>query len=124
MRTETPLSKADYTRRKIMKRFVLVLTMILSTAALADSPYLVDRQTGKYLGNLSSNRFDPNSVSNPYGQYGSRYSQDSINNPYGRYGSKYSNDSPNNPYATNPPQIRHGGNRYDYGSRYEYSSDY
>lgn len=107
-----------------MKRFVLVLTMILSTAALADSPYLVDRQTGKYLGNLSSNKLDPNSVSNPIGRYGSSISPDSINNPIGRYGSKISPDSVNNPLATNPPEIRHGGSRYDYGSRYEYNSDY
>jgi hypothetical protein len=44
---------------------------------------------GAYLGNLNSNRYDSNSVSNPYGQYGSRYSQDSINNPYGPYGNPY-----------------------------------
>ena len=44
---------------------------------------------GKYLGELSSNRFAPDSVSNPYGRYGSKYSPDSINNPYGA-GSRYS----------------------------------
>lgn len=74
-------------------------------ASLAGPPILVDRQTGKYLGNLSSNPYDPNSTSNPYGRYGSEYSQDSINNPYSRYGSRYSQDSPNNPYAANPPAI-------------------
>lgn len=37
---------------------------------------------GKYLGTLSNNRYDPNSVSNPYGQYGSKYSPDSSNNLY------------------------------------------
>lgn len=41
---------------------------------------------GRYLGELSLNRYAPDSVSNPYGTYGSRYSQDSINNPYGNYG--------------------------------------
>ena len=59
----------------------------------------------KYIGNLNSNQYDPNSVSNPYGKYGSKYSADSINNPYGKYGSKYSNESANNPYATNAPKI-------------------
>jgi hypothetical protein len=73
--------------------------------SLAGPPILVDRQTGKYLGNLSNNPHDPNSTSNPYGRYGSEYSADSINNPYGQYGSRYSSDSPNNPYATNPPAI-------------------
>ena len=38
------------------------------------------------------------SVSNPYGRYGSKYSPDSINNPYGA-GSRYRHDSPNNPYG-------------------------
>lgn len=41
---------------------------------------------GRYLGELSANRYAPDSVSNPYGRYGSRYSPDSINNPYGPYG--------------------------------------
>jgi hypothetical protein len=49
-------------------------------------------QGGKYLGNLNDNRYDNNSVSNPYGRYGSRYSQDSINNPYGPYGNLYDDE--------------------------------
>jgi hypothetical protein len=73
--------------------------------SLAGPPILVDRQTGKYLGNLRGNQYDANSTSNPYGRYGSEYSADSVNNPYGQYGSRYSNDSPNNPYATNAPAI-------------------
>lgn len=60
---------------------------------------------GKYLGNLNNNQYDPNSVSNPYGKYGSEYSPDSINNPYGKYGSEYSNQSANNPYATDAPKV-------------------
>lgn len=39
--------------------------------------------SGDYLGNLNDNRWDQNSISNPYGRYGSRYSPDSIKNPYG-----------------------------------------
>ena len=58
---------------------------------------------GQYLGRLSANPYDPDSVSNPYGRYGSPYSPTSINNPYSQYGSPYSPISPNNPYATKPP---------------------
>ena len=54
---------------------------------------------GEFQGNLNANRYDPDSISNPYGTYGSKYSSDSINNPYGA-GSKYESDSPNNPYGT------------------------
>ena len=75
------------------------LIFILSPAAAYAAP------PGKYLGNLSANPYDQNSVSNPYGQYGSPYSQDSINNPVGEYGSPYSDKSINNPYATNPPIV-------------------
>jgi len=63
-----------------------------------NSPKLYDSQGG-YHGNLNANPYDPNSVANPYGQYGSQYSPDSINNPYGA-GSPYRQDSPNNPYGT------------------------
>jgi len=57
------------------------------------------------LGNLNSNPYDPDSISNPYGQYGSPYSPKSVNNPYGVYGSPYSPYSANNPYTTQAPSI-------------------
>jgi hypothetical protein len=41
---------------------------------------------GTYLGQLSSDRYAPDSVSNPYGRYGSKYSPDSVNNPYSQWG--------------------------------------
>jgi hypothetical protein len=88
-----------------MKKILLTVIIIFSSSVFAGPPILVDSQSGKYLGTLSSNPYDQDSVSNPYGQYGSQYSQDSINNPYGEYGSPYSDKSINNPYATNPPII-------------------
>lgn len=39
-------------------------------------------ENGEYRGNLNNNRYDPNSISNPYGRYGNPYSPDSVNNPY------------------------------------------
>lgn len=88
-----------------MVKIVTIMLLVLSAIVYADPPIIVDGQTGKFLGTLSLNSNDPNSVSNPYGRYGSQYSPDSINNPVGRYGSPYSNKSINNPYATNPPII-------------------
>lgn len=78
---------------------VALFCVALARCASAQTPIIVDPSTGKYLGNLNSNPYDPNSVSNPYGRYGSRFSQDSINNPYGQYGSQFSQHSPNNPFA-------------------------
>lgn len=60
---------------------------------------------GQYLGRLNANKYDPQSVSNPYGKYGSPYSSTSINNPYSKYGSPYSSSSATNPYATKAPRV-------------------
>jgi hypothetical protein len=85
-------------------KILAIALVLISSQAFAESPYLVSPD-GKFLGNLNSNRYDPNSVSNPYGRYGSKYSPDSINNSYGVYGSPYSNKSPNNRFATEAPKI-------------------
>jgi len=85
-------------------RYLIALLLLVTFTAHAQPPILVGSD-GEYLGTLSGNKYDPDSTSNPYGQYGSRYSPDSINNPYGRYGSRYSNESVSNPYATDAPRI-------------------
>ena len=111
----------------------VLLFFIFATPALA--------QQSQYLGRLSTNPYDPTSVSNPYSQYGSPYSPTSINNPYSVYGSPYSAYSANNPYTTSAPRLyapdgtylgRLSANRYDpestsnpysvYGSRYSPTS--
>ena len=88
-----------------MKKILAINFLLFSTVAYAGPPILVDPQSGKYLGNLNVNPYDQNSVSNPFGEFGTPYSQDSINNPVGVYGSPYSNKSINNPYATEAPIV-------------------
>lgn len=83
---------------------LLAISVIAMNALNAQTPYIVS-PNGQYLGNLSANRFDPNSVSNKFGIYGSPYSPVSINNRNGVYGSPYSPQSVNNPYATQSPVI-------------------
>jgi len=78
-----------------MKYLIFIICLLFAVSASA----------GEYLGNYNNNKYDPNSISNPYGKYGSKYQPNSVNNKYGKYGSKYSNQSTNNPYATNPPQL-------------------
>jgi len=85
----------------MIKTIAIVLAALLMSGtafAQSQSPRIY-APNGQYLGNLNSNQYDPNSVSNPYGQYGSRYSPNSINNPYGQYGSPYSPNSVRNPYT-------------------------
>ena len=78
--------------------------------------------SGQYLGRLSTNRYVADSVSNRYGQYGSKYSPTSVNNPYSSYGNPYSPHSTTNPYAISTPRIyasdgtylgKLSANRYD-----------
>jgi hypothetical protein len=88
-----------------MRIIATLISLFIITVANAAPPILIDQKTGKYLGNLSTNQNDPDSVSNPHGRYGSKDSEDSINNPDGKYGSPQSNDSLNNPYATNAPIV-------------------
>ena len=71
----------------------------------SNSPKLYD-SAGNFRGNLNSNPYDPDSIANPYGRYGSEYSIDSINNPYGA-GNPYLDDSPFNPYGDGW-EIRYG----------------
>lgn len=75
---------------------IMTFVMLLACGSLS---------AAKYLGNTNQNQYDPNSVNNKYGTYGSQYGQDSINNPYGTYGSQYSNNSSRNPYANNAPKL-------------------
>tara|TARA_B110000467_G_scaffold113895_1_gene104391 strand:- start:83 stop:418 length:336 start_codon:yes stop_codon:yes gene_type:complete len=88
-----------------MRKIAMLISLFIATVANAAPPILIDQKTGQYLGNLSTNQHDPDSVSNPHGRYGSKDSEDSINNPNGKYGDPQSNDSPNNPYATNAPIV-------------------
>lgn len=62
-------------------------------------------QDGQFLGILSSNRYQLDSVMNEYGSYGSRFSSTSIFNQYCQYGSKIGFYSPFNPHTNTPPKI-------------------
>ncbi len=64
---------------------------------------------GIFLGVVSKNRLDPNSLGNSFGNFGNRYSSTSIFNPYSQYGNKFSIYSPFNELSTAPPVfIKHG----------------
>lgn len=64
---------------------------------------------GQFLGVLSSNLYDQNSISNPHGIYGGSYGMYSIQNSYGLYGSQYGLYSPYNIYCLNPPIVLYQG---------------
>jgi hypothetical protein len=81
-------------------------TRRVATNQFATDPLIIKTNSwGGYHGKLSANKYDPDSISNPYGRYGSKFSPDSVNNPYGEYGSPYSSKSVTNPYATDTPKL-------------------
>ena len=88
----------------MMKTLIVLMVLLFPSIAQAGSPQIY-APDGTYLGNLNANPYDPNSVNNPYGRYGSPYAPYSIKNPYGIYGSPYSPLSPNNPYAVGGPIV-------------------
>ena len=89
------------------------MRLVLSFAATAFALLLAANaaHAQRYLGNLSSNPYDPRSTANRYGA-GSPYRADGVNNPYGPYGSRYSPRSATNPYATDAPKLYDGQGRY------------
>ena len=68
-----------------MRMLLAVVLVALAGAVEAQVSITVGPQ-GQYLGNLSANRLDTDSVSNPLGRSESPLSPDSINNPDGALG--------------------------------------
>lgn len=60
---------------------------------------------GQFLGLLSSDRHDTNSISNLHGIYGSLHGTHSIRNPHSLYGGVHGGHSPYNPSCGNPPVV-------------------
>lgn len=85
-----------------MKTILFILLIILVGGAPS---FAQSCKEGVFLGRLRANPYAADSVSNPYGQYGSKYSPTSINNPTSQYGSTFSPMSPKNPYTTTAPVL-------------------
>jgi hypothetical protein len=83
-----------------------------ATNPLATHPPKLYGRDGKYLGKLSANTLNPESISNPLSPYGSPLSPSSIYNPLGKYGSPLSPYSATNPLATQPPVIKSDDGNY------------
>jgi len=69
---------------------------------------------GQFLGIVSQNSLNADSISNDLGKYGSSLSSTSIFNTISKYGSELSPLSPFNNLTTTPPKIRTKDNRWAY----------
>jgi len=75
---------------------------------------IIRAQDGQFLGLISSDPYEPNSIMNKYGTYGSEYSATSIFNAYSSYGGAYSLQSAFNNLASTPPVIIKNGRAVAY----------
>lgn len=92
---------------------VIVGVMVIPSATMAGDPSKIMVFGGDnhkvYLGCLSCDKYDSDSVWNAYGDHGSPYSSNSMWNKYGDYGGKYSSYSPCNVYTSDSPVVVDGG---------------
>lgn len=71
-------------------------------------------QDGQFLGVVSTNPFDSDSLANSFGTFGNRFSSYSIWNEFGTYGSPFSMLSPWNAYTSTPPILIENGTAVGY----------
>lgn len=94
---------------KLMWRSVASTVVLLSvTAAMAETKSLLlygRRDHSVFLGCLTCDDYDGDSVCNRYGTYGSTYSTESIWNRFSDFGSEFSSDSPWNQFSSTAPII-------------------
>lgn len=81
--------------------------------------YIVSND-GQFLGKLTSNEIDNDSLLNEFGPYGSEFSPTSIFNQFGTYGSEFSVLSPFNEFSSSPPKIFVNGQLYGYLTENEF----
>ena len=98
------MSSRDDTRRLLEEMLAHLHTRQARESPSSAEAYLRAKD-GQFLGTVSSNIFERDSLLNKYGPYGSRYSPTSIFNKYSKYGSRYGVYSVNNPLSTSPPQL-------------------
>ncbi|WP_405113724.1 hypothetical protein MHH28_07945 [Paenibacillus sp. FSL K6-1217] len=80
-----------------------------NSAMKNSAPSLYSYDLKVYLGKLTTNKYDKDSIYNEYGTYGSKYQTKSIWNEYGVYGSNFSQESAFNNLASKPPAIVYDG---------------
>lgn len=93
----------------IIRSFLQIAMNILEFLQAIDGLGQLWTNNGQFLGVLSSDQYDPNSICNPNGTYGSSYFVTSIHNPSGLYGSTWGINSPYNPNSLCPPAVVYQG---------------
>ncbi len=78
---------------------------VLSNPSYAGTLYSVFAPNGQFLGIINDNPFDPDSLCNPFGNYGNKFSSTSIWNQFSNYGNSFATYSAFNNVTSTPPII-------------------
>lgn len=70
----------------------------------------IQAEDNVFLGKLTPNSFDSESIFNKFGQYGNQFSPISIFNKFSNYGNQFSQLSPFNKFSNTPPKVYLNGN--------------
>lgn len=94
--------------------FIVWLVVIVVSFALEANAQVVviDQSTGRVVGTLNGNKYDPDSIANKYSELSNPYSANSLNNPYGTTANPYAAGSMNNPYSVPVPTYRYNYRNY------------
>ncbi len=93
---------------KKLPAFCLAFAVVLTPVA-ANAQTIIMGGDGSYLGLVSSDQYNQESICNRYGDYGSPYQANSIFNKYGTYGGEYSQLGAYNKQAGRPPAVVENG---------------
>lgn len=94
--------------------FIVWLVVIVVSFALEAKAQVVviDQSTGRVVGTLNGNKYDPDSIANQYSNIRNPYSPDSLANPYSSTTNPYMPGSINNPYSVPVPTYRYNYRNY------------
>ena len=109
--------------KEILEQILADLYQKQATTGPTSATSYLRAQDEQFLGTITSNTFDTNSILNKYGPFGSPYSTTSIFNEYSDYGSRYGSNSVKNPYCATPPKLIIGGRLLGYVTVNPYVSD-
>ena len=88
---------------------VIVVSFVLEAHAQV---VVIDQSTGRVVGTLNGNKYDPDSIANQYSNIRNPYSPDSLANPYSSTVNPYMPGSINNPYSVPVPAYRYNYRNY------------
>ena len=98
-----------------VKEFLVVWAVVIAVSFALEANaqvVVVDQSTGRVVGTLNGNKYDPHSIANQYSNIMNPYSPGRLTNPYSSTVNPYMPGSVNNPYSVPVPAYRYNYRNY------------